>query len=127
MNTIKTSIEEYISDFPEETQIKLQLMRKVIQEAAPDATEKISYAIPTFDLKGNLVHFAGYKNHIGFYPGSGGIEAFKDELSIYKSAKGSVQFPLNQPLPEELITRITEFRVIKNLEKAALKSKKKST
>ena len=124
---MKTSVEAYISDFPEETKIKLQLIREVIQKAAPDATEKISYAIPTFDLKGNLVHYAGYKNHIGFYPGGVGIEAFKDELSIYKSAKGSVQFPLNQPLPVELITRITAFRVIQNLEKAALKSKKKST
>ncbi|WP_316794822.1 iron chaperone [Pedobacter agri] len=120
-----TEIEKYIADFPLETQEKLQLVRKTIKEAGPEATEKISYAIPTFDLYGNLVHFAGYQNHIGFYPGNGGIETFKAEISEYKSAKGSVQFPLNKPLPLDLISRITKFRVIQNLEKAKLKSKKK--
>lgn len=127
MNTKKTDIESYIADFPEETRAKLQLIREVIQKAAPGATEKISYAIPTFDLKGNLVHFAGYKNHIGFYPGNGGIEAFREEISSYKSAKGSVQFPLNEPIPIDLVAKITMFRVAQNLEKAALKTKKKTS
>ena len=122
---MKTDVENYIIGFPEETQQKLQLLRQTIQKAAPDATEKISYGIPTFDLKGNLVHYAGYKNHIGFYPGASGIEAFKQELSAYKGAKGSVQFPINQPLPLALVTKITEFRVIQNLNKAKLKPQKK--
>lgn len=122
---MKTDVENYIIGFPEETQQKLQLLRQTIQKAAPDATEKISYGIPTFDLKGNLVHYAGYKNHIGFYLGASGIEAFKQELSVYKGAKGSVQFPINQPLPLALVTKITEFRVIQNLNKAKLKPQKK--
>ena len=84
----------------------LEELRALIKAAAPDATEKISYAIPTFDLNGHLVHFAGYKNHIGFYPTGGGVEAFKEELKPYKSWKGSVQFPLGQPLPTDLIRRI---------------------
>lgn len=126
MNTNKTDIESYIADFPEETRAKLQFIREVIQKAAPNATEKISYAIPTFDLKGNLVHFAGYKNHIGFYPGSGAIEVFKEELSIYETSKGTVQFPLTQPIPTDLVTKITLYRVTQNLEKAAQKTKKKS-
>ncbi|WP_316806962.1 iron chaperone [Pedobacter agri] len=126
MNTNKTDIESYIADFPEETRAKLQFIKEVIQKAAPDATEKISYAIPTFDLKGNLVHFAGYKNHIGFYPGSAAIEVFKEELSTYETSKGTVQFPLTQPIPTDLVTKITLFRVAQNLEKAAQKTKKKS-
>ncbi|RDC56306.1 hypothetical protein DU508_11910 [Pedobacter chinensis] len=125
MDSIKTDVEIYIAGFPKETRQQLQLLRQTIQKAAPDATEKISYGIPTFDLKGNLVHYAGYKNHIGFYPGADGIEAFKQELSAYKGAKGSVQFPINQPLPLDLVTKITEFRIIQNLNKAKLKSKKK--
>jgi uncharacterized protein YdhG (YjbR/CyaY superfamily) len=100
-------------------------MRATIKAAAPDATEKISYQMPTFALKGNLVHFAAYKNHIGFYPAPRGIEAFKDELSKYKGAKGSVQFPIGEPLPLDLITRIVKFRVAENLKNAAEKSQKK--
>jgi len=109
------TIDEYIAAFPKETQILLEIMRKTIGEAAPEAVEAISYQIPTFKLKGNLVHFAGYKHHIGFYPGSAGIAAFKDELSKFKSAKGSVQFPADQPLPLELITQIVKFRRKENL------------
>ncbi|MCX2473991.1 DUF1801 domain-containing protein [Pedobacter sp. MC2016-05] len=124
MSNVNPEIDKYIANFPTETQEKLQLVRETIKEAAPEAKEKISYAIPTFDLYGNLVHYAGYKNHIGFYPGNGGIEAFKEEISIYKSAKGSVQFPLDKPLPLDLISRITKFSVIQNLAKAKLKSKK---
>lgn len=107
-----TSIDEYIAEFPPETQKVLQEVRSVIRGVAPEATETISYAIPTFDLNGqHLVHFAGYKSHIGFYPTASGITAFQDELVFYKSARGSVQFPLGQPIPMDLIRRITEFRV----------------
>jgi uncharacterized protein YdhG (YjbR/CyaY superfamily) len=124
MSNVNPEIDQYIANFPTATQEKLQLVRETIKKAAPEAKEKISYAIPTFDLYGNLVHYAGYKNHIGFYPGNGGIEAFKEEISNYKSAKGSVQFPLDKPLPLDLISRITKFSVIQNLAKAKLKSKK---
>jgi len=106
------SIDEYIAEFPAETQAVLEEMRALIRGAAPDATETISYAIPTFDLHGrHLVHFAGYEQHIGFYPGASGIAAFKDELSPFKNAKGSVQFPFVRPLPAALIGRMVEFRV----------------
>lgn len=106
------SIDEYIAEFPDETRELLGEMRTLIRSVAPDATETISYAIPTFDLNGkHLVHFAGFKKHIGFYPVPSGIEAFKDELAPYKSGKGSAQFPLAEPLPADLIRRIVEFRV----------------
>lgn len=105
------SIDEYILKFPPETQEILNMLRKVIKESAPDAKEKISYQMPTFVLHGNLVHFAAYKNHIGFYPTPSGIEAFKHELSEYKGAKGSVQFPIEKPLPYQLISKIVKFRV----------------
>ncbi|MNH98722.1 hypothetical protein D3C73_514680 [compost metagenome] len=120
-----SSIDEYISLFPPTVQDKLQTLRKVIGEAAPDAKEKISYQMPTFALHGNLVHFAAYKNHIGFYPGASGISAFLDELSAFKNAKGSVQFPIDELPPYELITRIVQFRVAENLERAEAKLKKK--
>lgn len=119
------SIDEYIATFSEDVQAILQELRATIKAAAPDATETISYQMPTFYLKGNLVHFAAFKKHIGFYPAPRGIEAFKDELSGYKGAKGSVQFPIDEPLPLELITRIVKFRVEENLKKAESKSKKK--
>jgi uncharacterized protein YdhG (YjbR/CyaY superfamily) len=119
------SIGEYIATFPKDIQKILEELRATIKAAAPDAKEKISYQIPTFDLEGNLVHFAAYKNHIGFYPTPSGILAFKNELSIYESAKGSVQFPLDKPLPLKLISRIVKFRVAENLKKAELKSRKK--
>jgi uncharacterized protein YdhG (YjbR/CyaY superfamily) len=107
-----TSIDAYIAEFPAETQTVLEEMRALVKRSAPDATESISYAIPTFDLNGrHLVHFAGYERHIGFYPTSSGIEAFEEELTPYKSGRGSVQFPLAQPLPAGLIRRIVEFRV----------------
>jgi uncharacterized protein YdhG (YjbR/CyaY superfamily) len=108
------SIDEYIAEFPPETRKVLEELRALIKATAPGATEKISYAIPTFHLNGNLVHFAGYENHIGFYPGASGILAFKEDLEPYKSAKGSVQFPLGQPLPTDLIRRMVEFRVGEN-------------
>jgi len=124
-NTSFNSIDEYIEQFPEEIQTILQKIRSVIKEAAPEATEKISYQMPTFFLKGNLVHFAAYKNHIGFYPAPRGIEKFKEELSQFKGAKGSVQFPMDKPLPLELIRRIVLFRVEENLTNAERKAKKK--
>jgi len=108
------TIDEYIAQFPADIQVKLNLLRDVIKKAAPDSKERISYQMPTFWQNENLVHFAAYKNHIGFYPTPSGIEAFKDELSIYKNAKGSVQFPLDKPLPFDLIGRIVRFRVAGN-------------
>ena len=106
------SIDEYIAEFPPETRRVLEELRALVRATAPDATETISYAIPTFDLNGrHLVHFAGYARHIGFYPASSGIAAFKKDLAPYKSARGSVQFPLDQPMPMDLIRRIVEFRV----------------
>jgi uncharacterized protein YdhG (YjbR/CyaY superfamily) len=119
-----TTIDEFIADYPPEVQAILQEIRRVIRSEAPDAGETINYGIPTFTLNGNLVHFSALKNHIGFYPTPGGIEKFKDELSIYKGAKGSVQFPLDQPMPYDLIRRITAFRVQENLAKAKSKKKK---
>jgi len=120
-----TTIDEYIAIFSPDVQQRLQQMRATIKAAAPDAQEKISYQMPTFYLHGNLVHFAAFKHHIGFYPVPSGIEAFKAELSNYKGAKGSVQFPLDQPLPLDLVRRIVEFRVAENLKNAAAKAKKK--
>jgi len=114
------SIDEYIAGFPPETQKVLEEMRALIRASAPGATETISYAIPTFDLNGkHLVHFAGYKTHIGFYPVPSGLEAFKEDLMPYKQGKGSVQFPLGQPLPTDLIRRIVEFRVAENTGKTS--------
>jgi len=112
------AIDRYISGFPEEVQKILEQVRKTIRNEAPEATETINYGIPTFQMGGNLVHFAGFKNHIGFYPAPSGIEAFKAELSTYKGAKGSVQFPLNKPIPYDLIRRIVKFRVQENKEKS---------
>ncbi len=111
------SIDEYIRTFPEYTQEKLMELRTIIQEQAPQAQEKISYQIPTFFLNGNLVHFAAYSKHIGFYPTPSGIHAFKSRLSKYKNAKGSVQFPLEEPLPKGLIKDIVKFRVKENMKK----------
>jgi uncharacterized protein YdhG (YjbR/CyaY superfamily) len=116
----------YIANFPEDTQRVLQEIRTVIRKAAPEAEEVISYGMPAYKLNGMLVFFAAHDKHIGFYPTPSGIEKFKKELSVYKGAKGSVQFPLNEPLPVELIARIVKFRVKENLEKSGLKSKQKS-
>lgn len=119
------TMDGYIAGFPPEVQAVLQQIRAVIREAAPQASETINYGIPTFTLGGNLVHFAAFKKHIGFYPTPSGIEKFKDQLAKYEGAKGSVQFPLEQPMPVELIREITLFRVQENLERAAAKGKKK--
>ncbi|AGK53241.1 iron chaperone [Bacillus sp. 1NLA3E] len=119
------TIDEYIVQFPPEVQETLKTLRKVIKELVPDAVEKISYQMPTFALHGNLVHFAAHKNHIGFYPAASGIEAFKHELSEYKGSKGAVQFPINKPLPYELISEIVKFRAAENIKKAEAKLNKK--
>ncbi|GGH10319.1 iron chaperone [Paenibacillus segetis] len=118
-------MDEYISQFPPEVQAILEQLRKVIKESAPEAEEKMSYQMPTFAWHGNLVHFAAYKNHIGFYPTPSGIDAFQEELSGYKGAKGSVQFSIGEPLPYELISKIVKFRVAENMKRAEEKKKKK--
>jgi uncharacterized protein YdhG (YjbR/CyaY superfamily) len=120
-----TNIDEYIANFPAEIQGLLQKVRNTIAAEAPLATEAISYQLPTFKLQGNLVHFAAFKHHIGFYPGAAGIANFEQDLKPYKWAKGSVQFPLDQPIPYDLIAKITKFRVGQNMELAAKKSKSK--
>ena len=110
------TIDEYIKTFPEDVQAILQKVRQTIRRAAPQAEEAISYQMPTFKLKGrNLVHFAGYKNHVGFYPVPSGIDAFEKELSPYKQGKGSVQFPLDRPVPYDLVRKIVIFRMKENL------------
>lgn len=119
-------IDSFIAQFPIATQKLMNQVRATIQKAAPEAKETIKYGIPTFELAGNLVHFSAYEHHIGFYPGAAGIASFQKEISKYKFAKGSVQFPLNQPIPFDLITKITLFRVEQNKAKAASKSKKTS-
>jgi uncharacterized protein YdhG (YjbR/CyaY superfamily) len=117
-------IDEYIAGFPVEIKKRLNDIRSVIKKSAPKAEETISYAKPTFVLNGNLVHFAAFKNHIGFYPAPSGITEFKKELSKYVRGKGSIQFPLDEPLPLKLIGEIVKFRVAQNLEKAPNKKKK---
>lgn len=117
-------VDNYIAGFPEKTREILIKVRETIRQAAPEAEETISYQMPTFILHGNLVHFAAYKNHIGFYPIPSGIEEFKEELSAYKGAKGSVQFPIDKEIPYDLISRIVKFRVNENAERARTKTKK---
>ncbi len=111
------SIDEYIKTFPPDVQKTLEKMRRTIRKAAPEAEEAISYQIPTFKLNGDLVYFAAFKKHIGFFPTSFGISAFKKELSKYKTSRGTAQFPLDQPIPYDLVTRIVLFRKKENLEK----------
>ena len=123
MNSKAENVDDYIAAFPPKVADRLSEMRSTIRAVATDAVEVISYAIPSYKLNGMLVSFAGWANHIGFYPGAGGIAAFKEELSVYKGAKGSVQFPVGEPLPVDLVQRIVRFRVDENLER--MKSKKK--
>ena len=115
------AVDEFIAKYPPDVQEVLQKIRAIIREVAPDAQEKIGYGIPTFTLNGNLVHYSALKNHVGFYPTPSGIEKFKKQLSKYEGAKGSVQFPLDQPIPYELIRKITEFRVKEQQAKAKKK------
>ena len=117
-------MDAYIANAPKDIQVILEKVRATIRKAAPKAEETINYGIPTFTLEGNLVHFAGFKNHIGFYPTPSGIEKFKKELSAYEGAKGSVKFPLDKPIPYALISKIVKFRVKENLERADAKKTK---
>ena len=112
------NIDEYIAEFPDDAQAAMQKVRATIRKAAPKAEEAIKYQIPTFVLNGNLIHFGGYKNHIGLYPGSRAVEEFKDELTGYKLSKGTVQLPLDKPMPVGLISKITKFCVQRNLAKS---------
>ncbi len=123
--TAPRNIDDYIAGFPENIQAILEKIRTTIRKAAPNAEQTIKYRMPTFTLKGNLVHFAAFKKHIGFFPTPTGIEKYKKELSAYKGAKGSVQFPLDKPIPYGLIGKIVKFRVKENLERAEAKAKKK--
>ena len=120
-----TTIDEYIALFPADVQDKLRAMRSTIHEAAPEATEKISYQMPTFHQQGNVVHFAAFKNHIGFFPGASGVEAFADSLTAYKTSKGTIQFPNGQPLPLQLVKEITRWRVEENRQIADSRKRKK--
>jgi uncharacterized protein YdhG (YjbR/CyaY superfamily) len=120
------SIDEYIAQFPEDVQKKLKELREAIKASAPDAEERISYQMPTFRLKSNLVHFAAYKKHIGFYPTPGGIKPFEHELSAYEVSKGTVRFPIDKPLPMNLISKIVKFRVVEDLKKMPRKNHKNS-
>jgi uncharacterized protein YdhG (YjbR/CyaY superfamily) len=124
MNTTSKTIENYYETQPDSTKLLLEEVRKTIRNVVPDAQESISYGIPTFKYYGNLVHFGGYKNHIGFYPGAGAIEIFKYEIEDYTVSKGTIQFQLNEPIPYDLIAKITQYRVQKNTEKALSKAKK---
>jgi len=117
------SIDEFIATYPTDIQEVLKKLRTTIKKAAPQAEETINYGIPTFTMNGNLVHFSAFEKHIGFYPAPSGIAAFKKELSAYKGAKGSVQFPLNKPIPYGLISKIVRFRVKENTAKAGKKKK----
>lgn len=116
-----TTIDQYIASFSQETQKILQQLREDLQKMVPEAKQKISYAIPTFELNGNLIHFAGYKNHIGLYPGSKAIEVFAEDLKGYHTSKGTVQFPIDKPLPMDLIKKIVDFCVAQNLAKTKKK------
>ena len=116
------NVDDYIKNFPPEIQKQLKQMRSIVNEAAPDATEKISYAMPTLFMNGNLVHYAAYKNHIGFYPTPSGIRAFMEEISKFKNSKGAVQFPVNRPLPAGLIKKIVKFKVKENRSRPEKKS-----
>ena len=123
---VPKTINEYIANFPTDIQNVLEQVRATIKQAAPAASEAISYAMPTFRWKGNLVHFAAFKNHIGFFATPTGNDAFKNELAAYKTGKGSIQLPLDQPMPLDLITRIVAFRVNQNAEKWESTKKKSS-
>lgn len=117
------TVEEYVATFPASAQKMLEQIRVIIKENAPEAKEVISYNMPAFTLQGMLVYYAAYKGHIGFYPTPSGIEAFKKELSAYNGAKGSVQFPIDKPMPLDLIAKIVKYRVEQNLTRARLKGK----
>lgn len=120
------TIEEYISGYPPEIQEKMQALRKAINEAAPDSKEKISWGMPTFYLNGNLVHFAAHKNHIGFYPGLSGVEAFQEEGKEFIGTKSTFRFPYDKPIPLDLVMRVVQFRVAESIRDAEEKKLKKA-
>lgn len=121
MQKVQTEVDQYIYTFPQEVQVRLQALRKTIRQAAPDAEESVSYGMPAYKLFGALVYFAGYKNHIGFYPVPSGMKAFEKDLAPYASSKATAQFPHDQPIPHDLISRIVKFRAQENREKAEKK------
>jgi uncharacterized protein YdhG (YjbR/CyaY superfamily) len=121
---IASDVDSYISGYPPKVQVMMLKLRSCIRKAAPDAEESISYMMPAYKFHGPLVYFGGYERHIGFYPTGSGIEPFKKEISAYKHSKGTVQFPLNEPLPLDLIERMVKYRVKENFEKAEVKKKK---
>jgi uncharacterized protein YdhG (YjbR/CyaY superfamily) len=123
---IAENIDDYIAGYPPKIRARLSAMRKTIRKHAPGAEEKISYRIPTFYLDGNLVHFAAFDRHVGFYPGAAGIATFKDALAPYKSAKGSVQFPHDEPLPLDLVAEIVRFRVAQQASKSAARGRRRA-
>jgi uncharacterized protein YdhG (YjbR/CyaY superfamily) len=125
VNNAAKNIDEYIGSFPEDIQQILEKVRATVRNSAPEAKEDIKYAMPTLVLNGNLVHFAAFKNHIGFYPAPTGTEAFREDLAPYKTGKGSIQFQLDEPIPYDLIKKIVQFRVEENLRKAKTKSTRK--
>ena len=124
MNSQMQTIDGYIAGFPLEVRVALEQVRATVRAAAPEASETIKYAMPTFVQCGNLVHFAAFQHHIGFYPAPSGIEAFKDDLTEYGQSKGAIRFPFGTPVPLELIARIVKFRLEENLRKAAAKTKR---
>jgi uncharacterized protein YdhG (YjbR/CyaY superfamily) len=126
-SAIAATIDEYIAGHAPAVQARLTAMRATIRQHAPGAEERISYGIPTFHLGGNLVHFAAFAKHVGFYPGPTGIAAFQEALACYKSAKGSVQFPHSEPLPLELVAAIVQFRVAEQHTMAAARGKRRVT
>ena len=125
VNTKFKTVDEYLSVFPQKTKAKLQAFRKTIKKAAPGAEELISYNMPAFKLQGALVYYAAYKGHIGFYPTSSGIKAFKKDLSAYEGSKGTVRFPIDKPIPLNLVSKIVKYRVKENLKKSDAKTIKK--
>ncbi len=118
-----TTVEAYIAGFPPEVQAILTRLRETIRSAAPDAEERIAYAMPSYYLNGPLVYFAAFKKHVGFYAAGASMDAFKDEVAPYKQSKGTIQFPLNQPIPYDLIARMTEYRAAQNRQKPAQKKR----
>jgi uncharacterized protein YdhG (YjbR/CyaY superfamily) len=127
METTSTpqSIDEYIAGFPENVQALMQQLRKTINEAAPEAKEKISWGLATFTLEGNLIHFAGNKKHIGLYPGAEVIEVFKEKLNPFKTSKGTIQLPLDKPMPLPLVAEIVSFNIVRRKEEAEKRRKGK--
>lgn len=122
---IASNVDSYIADFPPKVQVMMKKLRSCIKKAAPEAEESISYMMPAYKFHGPLVYFGGYERHIGFYPTGGGITPFQKEISVYKHSKGAVQFPLNEPLPLDLVERMVKYRVKENLLKAEMKKQKK--